>query len=109
MKEKLLYVAGFIVFVGAVMYPYFASADLYAKHSLERLDLCLKHSTERNESPTLCGEIGTSADAAYRAARRESGGLNTVVILMFGGFSVLAYKVRLLSRELDEVKSRTDV
>ena len=109
MKEKLLYVAAFVLFVGGVFYLYFDSAEKYSKRSLEHLELCLKHSVENNESSDLCGHIELSADAAYFSARQESGLLNTLVILMFGTFSVLAYKVRSLSRELDELKSNSNI
>lgn len=109
MKEKLLYVVGFIVFAGCVMYPYFSSADLYAKQSHESRDLCLKHSIERDESPDLCGHMEMSADTAYYSARRESGSLNILIILMFAGFCLLAYKVRSLSRELNEFQDKSNV
>lgn len=109
MKDKLLYVAAFVLFVGGVFYLYFESAEQYSKRSLQQLELCLKHSAVNHESSDLCGHIGTSADAAYFSARQESGLLNTLVILMFGGFGILAYKVRLLSRELDELKSNSYV
>ena len=109
MKEKLLYAAAFVLFVGGVLYLYLSSAEQYSKRSLEQLDLCLKHSAENYESSDLCGHIEMSADAAYFSARKESGLLNTLVILLFGGFSILAYKVRSLSRELDELKSNSNV
>jgi hypothetical protein len=108
LKEKLLYAAAFALFVVGVFYLYFSSAEQYSKQSLERLELCLKHSTENNESSALCGHIEMSAHAAYFSASQESGLLNTLVILMFGGFSILAYKVRSLSRELDELKSNSN-
>ena len=108
MKEKVLFVAGFVVVVVCVMYPNFSSRDLYLKHSLENRELCMRHANERTESPSMCSYVSMSADAAYWAARQESSGLNTLIILMFGGFSIRAYKVRSLSRELKELQDQSE-
>ena len=84
MKEKLLYAAAFALFVVGVFYLYFSSAEQYSKQSLERLELCLKHSTENNESSALCGHIEMSADAACLDAMCERGVMTARVISRSG-------------------------
>lgn len=109
MKGKLPLVISFIVFVGVITYFTFSAAGLYATQSRERLAFCLKQSAELNESANVCSHIQIAADGAYFSQLQQSGLVNTIIILMMGGFAVLGYKVRSLRRELDELKDKANV
>lgn len=101
-KIVLLYTVPMLLYFSS---SYFLTEDYY-EFSLQRLELCLKQTSENNLPLNICTHITSSSNLAFSQAVSI---YSPTIILLFIIVIALGHKILRMDTELKGLKEKTDV